>query len=161
MRVRGGSAAREVSFPIPSFCGNHPLTGERIELARMAYYPGDQMAARQLDGADGVIDGTYYGNRVAANPGNAARMDAADGVMDGRSYGRPVMSATQGSQGYDQMAARQLDGADGVVDGTYYGNRVAANPGSAARMDAADGVMDGRSYGQPVMSATNGYGRTY
>lgn len=131
------------------------------------YYGQGQ--AMQMDMADGVMDGTYYGARVTANPGNELRLDAMDRRIDGRIHGQPIVSATSaqsswaspsyGYTGYGygptpQQQAARLDAMDGRMDGMIYGRPITATPQSASRLDAMDGRMDGRIYGQPIVSAT-------
>eukprot|EP01012_Entosiphon_sulcatum_P029874 TRINITY_DN365_c0_g1_i1.p1 TRINITY_DN365_c0_g1~~TRINITY_DN365_c0_g1_i1.p1 ORF type:complete len:288 (-),score=44.72 TRINITY_DN365_c0_g1_i1:151-1014(-) len=84
-------------------------------------------SALELDAADGVIDGRYYGRQIVeAAP--ARRYVTAAPVRYASDYGTRVVR----SGGYyaprvahrGLTAAERLDAADGVIDGTYYGSRI-------------------------------------
>jgi len=103
---------------------------------------------------------------------SALELDAADGVIDGRYYGAPIVGANYRGQTHPMVAARSqqealaLDAADGVIDGNYFGSRVGVAAGTEARrialrepvcivpnqhtassLDGKDGKKDGRFYG--------------
>ena len=70
---------------------------------------------------------------------SALELDAADGVIDGRYYGAPIVGANYRGQTHPMVAARSqqealaLDAADGVIDGNYFGSRVGVAAGTEAR----------------------------
>lgn len=112
---------------------NSGLVGEFAERPIDGYYAPSQYrssAALQLDAADGVIDGRYYGRPIVEAPARryvggavATRYEPADGVIDSRYYGRPIVEAPARRYVGGSVAER-LDAADGVIDGKYFGRPI-------------------------------------
>jgi len=136
-------------------------------------------SAFQLDAADGVLDGRFFGTQLAvAGPQYAGPQYA------GPQYAVPSFAPAFAPGGYapglvaapTQGAAFALDASDGVIDGRYFGSQVAVaapvqqfapayNPGvvaapsqgAAFALDAADGLIDGRYFGAQVGVAAPAY----
>ena len=90
----------------------------------------------------------------------AAELDAADGVMDGTFFGHPIVERFQEPPtrhlrpSYPSTASyspsRRLR-AEVVPPPTFTDSPVVNHTSTAATLDAADGVMDGKFFGHPIV----------
>jgi hypothetical protein len=100
-----------------------------------------------LDAADGVIDGTYFGQPIAGSgypmspyptTGIYPATGPTSGFMAGANFGN---------------AALNLDAADGVIDGKYFGQPIAGAPITSAPMMGAPVAALGTPYAPPTYPA--------
>eukprot|EP00667_Euglena_gracilis_P014260 EG_transcript_14763 len=148
-----------------------------------SYYGGSRLVqpyrsstALNLDAADGVIDGRYYGRPIVETSGyplqrgyplsgsvtRYGRYYDDSNVVYGSSYGGVYKSGLSSSVGRRYIPGYERSriygtGLAGAVttESAYDGySRPVYRSNTALALDAADGVIDGRYYGRPIVETS-------